>query len=133
MRMEGTRTLMDQAGIKSGKERFFSSDQKAISLVGEEVAVVGTLNFGSGVVRVDGRLNGKIIGLGTVIVGEKGLLQGEVQVGALFICGRAEGTVTASECVHITRTGKLYGKIQSRQFIIEEGGIFEGESNPIFS
>jgi cytoskeletal protein CcmA (bactofilin family) len=89
---------------------------------------VGTLNFESGVVRVDGRLQGKIIGGGTLIIGEGGILQGEIHVSRLILCGRAEGTVGTSQFTHIAPTGKLFGKVQTPQLVIDEGGIFDGES-----
>ncbi len=106
----------------------FSQEEKAISLIGEGVSVVGNLNFGDEVVRLDGHLDGKIKGPGTLIIGEKGLLEGEMNVGTLILCGRIDGEVLASGRAHITSTGKLFGKIFALQLIMDEGGILEGES-----
>jgi len=109
----------------------FSGEEQAISLIGEGLWVEGTLKFGPGVVRLDGRLQGKVIGRGTLIVGERGLLQGEMDVETLILCGRVEGRVAVSTHARITPTGRLFGKIQTSQLVIDEGGIFEGESNCI--
>ncbi len=106
----------------------FSQEEPAVSLIGEESSVVGTLNFGEGVVRLYGRLEGKIIGRGTLIIGEKGILQGGSNIGKMVLGGRVEGPVTAPDSVHISSTGKLFGKVRTSQLVIDEGGIFEGES-----
>ncbi|MBU1206111.1 MAG: polymer-forming cytoskeletal protein [Proteobacteria bacterium] len=114
------------------KKRFlgsiFTKEEQGISLIGEGSSVVGTLHFGDGVVRLDGRLDGGIFGQGTLIIGPEGLFQGEMKVSTLILCGRVEGTVIASERAHITPTGKLLGRVQAAQLIIEEGGILDGKS-----
>ena len=96
-------------------------------MIGEGMSVVGALHFGEGVVRLDGHLKGKIIGRGTLVIGEKGNLQGEMEVGTLILGGRVEGNVLATGLAHITSTGKLFGKVQTSQLLIDQGGIFEGE------
>jgi cytoskeletal protein CcmA (bactofilin family) len=70
------------AARKQGEEklwgRFSRRERQALSLIGEGITVVGSLYFGDGEVRLDGRLEGKILGHGTLIIGEKGSLQGGV-------------------------------------------------------
>lgn len=106
----------------------FSNEDKEISLIGEGFSVEGAVKFGDGVVRLDGRLNGEINGQGTLIIGREGVFQGEMKVGTLILGGRTEGTVIASECARITSTGKLLGRVQAAQLVIEAGGILEGKS-----
>ena len=114
------------------KQTFFGSiftkEEQGFSLIGEGLSVVGTLHFDDGVVRLDGRLDGEIFGRGILIVGREGLFHGEMRVSTLILCGRIEGTVIASERAHIKPTGKLLGRVQASQLIIEEGGILEGKS-----
>jgi len=129
--MDGALTAIKAKKPKKFLGSLFSGEEQAISLIGEGLWVEGTLKFGAGVVRLDGRLQGKVIGQGTLIVGEKGLLQGEMDVEVLILCGRVEGRVAASTHAHIKPTGKLFGKIQTSQLVIDEGGMFEGESNSI--
>ena len=137
LKMEG-RLQMDRSisvpQTDEGKkilEHLFSQKEKEFCLIGEGVSGEGTLNFGEGVIRLDGHWQGKIIGQGTVIIGEKGLFKGEMDVHMLILCGRAEGTVVAPDLAHITDTGKLIGKIRTAKLVINEGGIFEGESDSL--
>jgi cytoskeletal protein CcmA (bactofilin family) len=124
--MEGGASTVKGRGKKLwGK--IFSSDEPEVSMIGEGMSVVGTLLFGDGVVRLDGHLEGKIIGPGTLVIGEKGSLQGEVEVGTLILGGLVEGIVLANGSAHITPTGKLFGKILTSDLVIDRGGIFEGE------
>ena len=121
----------DKQPEKNFLSGIFSKEDQMISLIGEGISVEGTLNLQDQVLRLDGRLEGKIIGQGTLIVGEKGLLRGEIHVGRLILGGRVEGTVTAQEGIHITPTGKFFGTALTSQLIIDEGGIFEGESKSL--
>jgi cytoskeletal protein CcmA (bactofilin family) len=129
--MDAPLTPSDKQSEKKFLGGIFSKEDQAISLIGEGISVVGTLNLQDSVLRLDGRVEGKIIGQGTLIMGEKGLLQGEIQVDKLILGGRVEGRVTAQESIHITPTGKLFGTALTSQLIIDEGGIFEGESKPL--
>jgi cytoskeletal protein CcmA (bactofilin family) len=129
--MDTPLTSSDKQPEKKFLSGIFSKEDQAISLIGEGISVEGTLNLQDHVLRLDGRLEGKIIGQGTLIVGEKGLLQGEIHVGRLILGGRVDGRVTAQEGIHITPTGKLFGTAQTSQLVIDEGGTFEGESKPL--
>jgi cytoskeletal protein CcmA (bactofilin family) len=122
---------LNSPNMEQGKKflgSLFSQEGQEISLIGEGISIAGTLNFEAGVVRLDGHWEGKIIGRGTVIIGEKGLLQGDLQVSKLILSGRLEGTAATSESTYIAPTGKLFGIVRTSQLVIDEGGILEGES-----
>jgi len=106
----------------------FSKEEKGISVIGEGLSIDGTINFGQEVVRLDGRIEGEINGQGTLIIGPKGMFQGEMIINKLILGGCIEGTVKATAFAQITRTGKLQGRIQAAQLLIEEGGKLEGKS-----
>ena len=129
--MDGPLTSANKKPDKKFFSSIFSREDQAISLIGEGISVVGTLNLQDHVLRLDGRVEGKILGPGTLIMGEKGMLHGEIQVGRLILGGRVDGRVTAQEGIHITPTGKLFGTVLTSQMIIDEGGIFDGESKSL--
>jgi len=79
-----------------------------------------------GIFRLDGKVEGEIFHGGTLIIGETAVIKGKVQVKALILNGTLEGEVTAKERVQIDSRGKLYGTIFTPIFVIEDGGIFEG-------
>jgi cytoskeletal protein CcmA (bactofilin family) len=121
--------------MKEKKKRFFHrgglSPEQPLTMIGEGITVAGEIHIGRGVVRLDGRLEGRVAGPGTLVIGERGSLQGEVEVDTLILNGRVEGAVLAAAAVHITPTGRLCGKVQAAQLIIEQGAFFDGEGRTV--
>lgn len=76
--------------------------------------------------RIDGRFTGKVISNGDLIVGERGDVDGEVQVGRVFVSGTMRGTVRASARVEITSAGKVMADIFTPSLAIDDGAFFEG-------
>jgi cytoskeletal protein CcmA (bactofilin family) len=87
--------------------------------------VEGDLRF-ENTFRIDGRLTGRIVSDGTLIVGEGGQLKGEVTAGQIFVSGRVEGQITARQKVQIETTGKVLADIETPTLIIVDGALFEG-------
>ena len=106
-------------------------DGKLVSLIGEGIFIEGTVDFGNGALRLDGRFKGKIVGTGTLLVGEKGVLQGELNAGTLIVGGCVKGNVTVGHLTYISGKGKFFGTLQTAQLVIEEGGILDGECRPL--
>ena len=121
--------------LKKKKKRFFgrvgTPREEPLTMIGEGISVVGTIHVGTGVVRLDGHVEGKIIGPGTLVVGERGFLQGEIEVNTLILNGRMEGIVIAASTVHVTPTGRLYGKVETTHLIIDQGAVFDGEGRTV--
>ncbi len=121
--------------LRSKEKKVFGGlltpQDQPITMIGEGISVVGTMQISSGVVRLDGRLEGKIIGPGTLVVGEKGSFQGEMEVDNLVLNGKAEGTLLVAATAHVTPNGKLFGKIQANHLIIDQGAVFDGEGKTV--
>ena len=79
--------------------------------------------------RVDGKVVGKVVSDGDLVVGEKGEIDGEVHVGRLFVSGRVKGEIHATHRLSIHPHGRVEGVVHARALIIEEGGILEGQSS----
>lgn len=79
-----------------------------------------------GIFRLDGKVEGEIYHSGTLIIGETAVIKGKVEATTLILNGILEGEVTAKERMEIHASGKLYGTIFTPIFVIEDGGIFEG-------
>jgi len=76
--------------------------------------------------RIEGRLTGKVVSDGDLIVGPKGELEGEVRVGRIVVTGTVRGEVHASRRVEIGSGGRVLGEIEAPVLVVEEGGIFDG-------
>jgi cytoskeletal protein CcmA (bactofilin family) len=96
------------------------------TFLGSQASVDGTIEF-QGTIRLDGSVKGKIKSNGgTVIVGEKAIVDAEVFVGTAIIMGEVKGTIDAEERIEVYPPGRVMGDIQAPVVSIEEGGIFIG-------
>jgi cytoskeletal protein CcmA (bactofilin family) len=85
----------------------------------------GELKFTNSL-RIDGKFQGKIISTDELIVGEKGVVEAEIEVGRISISGTVKGTIKASERVELLPTSKVEANIITKNLIINEGAIFNG-------
>ncbi len=75
----------------------------------------------TGVVRVDGHLQGDVSSHGTLVVGETGVVEATLQVGSLIVHGVVLGDVKAEDRVEIAANGQLEGSIECTRLVVEEG------------
>ncbi len=99
---------------------------KLSGFVGHGTSLTGDTSFQM-MLRVDGHLTGSVTSDGgTLIVGNSGELDANVNVGVATVNGTVNGDVHATDKVHLGRTAKLVGNISTPKLIIEEGAVFEG-------
>jgi len=95
------------------------------AFLGKNTEFEGKLSF-SGTVRIDGRFKGEILSDGTLIVGDDAVVESDVQVSHLVVCGEVRGNLFAVEKIEIHPPGKVFGNIQSPAVVMDEGVVFEG-------
>src|SRR5688572_2802132 len=98
-------------------------EEENITLLAKGVVIKGEIRV-EGTVRIDGRLEGEIHTKGTVVIGEDGIVQGTVIAGTLINSGKVKATVTATERIHLLKTGTLIGEIHTSNFAMEDGSKF---------
>lgn len=76
--------------------------------------------------RIDGKYEGTIRSSGRLVVGEGGLVDGDVQVRHVLVSGEVRGSVEAGEQLHIAPGGRVHADITTPSLVIEDGAIFEG-------
>ncbi len=80
----------------------------------------------SDLLRVHGQVNGKVSSAAELLVGEGGVVEGEVAVGRLVVAGTVRGTVRVEERLVIHATGKVFAEIFAPTLVVDEGGVLEG-------
>ena len=96
--------------------------------LGSEALFKGTLSF-EGTVRVDGKFEGKVNTKDTLVIGETGDIQAEMEVGTLICKGKLRGTVVASKKIEMYPASKITGNIQTPALSIELGAVLDGNLN----
>jgi cytoskeletal protein CcmA (bactofilin family) len=77
-------------------------------------------------IRVAGKIKGKIETTGHLIVESTGDIEAQVTVESATIAGKITGNVLAKEKLILEAKAILTGDIQTKQLIIEDGAIFQG-------
>ena len=96
------------------------------TFIGADASIDGNIEF-KGTIRVDGAVKGKISSnSGTVVVGEKAVVNAEVHVNVAVIMGELNGTINAKERIEVYPPGKVGGDIHAPVISIEPGGVFNG-------
>jgi cytoskeletal protein CcmA (bactofilin family) len=99
-------------------------DSKISGLIDQGSELNGDLTF-KGSFRIEGNFKGKIISESLLIIGERGKVEADVQVGQIVINGEIRGTIQASDRIEIHRKGRVFGTLLTPRLIIEEGAYLE--------
>ncbi|MCK4649254.1 polymer-forming cytoskeletal protein [bacterium] len=82
-----------------------------------------------GTMRIDGKVDGKVLARGSVIVGETGIIKADIMAPDIVIGGKVTGNITAENKVELLPAAQLYGDIQTPILAIAEGVVFQGNCN----
>jgi cytoskeletal protein CcmA (bactofilin family) len=94
--------------------------------IGRGVEVTGDIAFADRL-QVDGKVNGKLTSeSGTLIIGESGQLDTQIDVGVCVVHGELRGNLIARSKLEIRRTGRVHGDVVTPVLLVEEGAVFNG-------
>ena len=85
----------------------------------------GELEFSS-YFRVDGRVEGTVRSRSELVVGDGGVVEGEVEVARCIVGGEVRGTIRASEQVLLHASAKVWADIHTPALVMEDGAFLEG-------
>ncbi len=81
----------------------------------------------SGAVRIDGHFKGEAAAEGSLIVGETGTVEADLEIRTLVVHGHFRGSVKAKERVEVSATGRIEGDVDTPCFVVAEGAQIEGK------
>ena len=81
----------------------------------------------SGDVRIDGHLKGSITTKSRLVLGESGIVDGQIKCQSAIIAGQLKATINTEELLTLKSTAKLSGEIVAGQLAIEPGAVFTGK------
>lgn len=77
--------------------------------------------------RIDGFLKGKVVSDNTLVVGESGHVDAEIDCGTVSIRGTVSGRVQAREKIELLAGSKVTATLVAPRLLIEEGAFFQGD------
>lgn len=99
---------------------------KISSLIGKGCEVSGDFSA-QGSARIDGKVDGNVTVVGSLIVGAGGIINGNISAESVLIGGEVYGSVTAPEKAELTATAKVLGDIATKVIVIDEHAVFQGK------
>ena len=106
---------------------FGKKEETLTMMIGADSSLRGELQS-KGTVRIDGTFDGTIQA-DWVILGESGLIRGDILSRGTLVGGKLEGSIRCSETVQITPKGQVHGDIFTPKLSVAEGGVFDGSSH----
>jgi cytoskeletal protein CcmA (bactofilin family) len=101
------------------------NQQEISTIIGLGFTITGELK-GKAVVRIDGTVIGNVNVEGGIVLGEKGMIKGDIQTASAIIYGTVNGNVK-SQNLEIKKTGKVNGDIKTEALEIELGAQYNGK------
>jgi len=94
--------------------------------IGRGIDVRGDIAF-SDRLQVDGKTSGQLTSdSGTLIIGESGQVEAQIDVGVCVVHGTVHGNLVAKSKLEIRKTGRVHGDVITPVLLVEEGAVFNG-------
>jgi cytoskeletal protein CcmA (bactofilin family) len=104
------------------------AEHTSINLIGAGTTINGEIKS-SGDIRIDGTLSGQVHSKGKVVVGNTGVIEGEIYCQNADFSGNINAKVEVTELLTLKATSRLKGEITTNKLAIEPGARFTGTCN----
>src|SRR5690349_22218727 len=102
-----------------------SLPEAGLSVIASGMKIVGDIES-TGVVKIEGIVEGAIRGARQLLLGRQGTVHGDIRAHEVVIGGTVIGTIVADERVEIQGTSSVQGDIHTKSIVVLEGGVING-------
>lgn len=102
------------------------------TLIGTDTILEGNIET-QGSIRIDGKVKGDIKVAGDLFIGDKAVINGNIYANNAVLSGTLEGNIRTTGVLKLNSTARLYGDIEVRSFVTDEGAIFSGKCSMLES
>jgi len=82
---------------------------------------------GSGDIRIEGGLTGRIDSTASVLIAETGRVEAEIKAETVVVSGNVSGNIQAEQKIELTPSADMHGDLAAPRILIQEGASFEGQ------
>lgn len=111
--------------MATNPDRSTARGDAALTIIAPSTRVVGEIHS-SGVVKVEGLVNGTVKAERQVLIAKEGTIEGDVSSGEVVVGGRVEGGVHATDRVEVQTGAVVHGDVTTRRLVVQEGGEVNG-------
>jgi cytoskeletal protein CcmA (bactofilin family) len=115
-----------KARARDGKDTDMA-DNGEVTIVGATAKLEGNV-VSAGSLRIDGQVKGQINADGDVTLSPQSQVEADIRAQNVSVAGRFKGNIAVKGKAHLARGGRIDGNITSKTLVVEEGGIFHGQS-----
>lgn len=101
------------------------NQEEILTILGEDFECEGTIKSKS-TARIEGKITGDIFIKKGIILGEKGVVKGNIDTETAIIFGTVNGNVKVKH-LEIKETGTINGDVKTENLVIEMGGKYNGK------
>jgi cytoskeletal protein CcmA (bactofilin family) len=98
-----------------------------VTIVGAGARLEGNV-VSAGSLRIDGQVKGQINADGDVSLSPQSQVEADIRAENVSVAGRFKGNIVVKGKAQLARGGRIDGNITSKTLVVEEGGIFHGQS-----
>lgn len=102
-----------------------SGGENTLSIISAGTTVTGDIEC-SGVLKVEGRVNGSVRRARQVMLAKEGAVHGDVTANEVVVGGLIDGAVTAAERLELQTSAVVNGDIATRSIVVMEGARING-------
>lgn len=113
---------------KTSNESPAPQEPNAVNMIVNGTKIVGEITANNDI-RIDGHLKGNLTAKGRLVIGQTGMIIGDIKCKNADISGKVEGTISVSELLSLKSTSNIQGEIVTNKLAIEPGAIFTGTCN----
>lgn len=104
-----------------------AEDNGEVTIVGAGARLEGNV-VSAGSLRIDGQVKGQINADGDVTLSPQSQVDADIRAQNVSVAGKFKGNLIVKGKAHLARGGRIDGNITSKTLVIEEGGLFHGQS-----
>jgi cytoskeletal protein CcmA (bactofilin family) len=97
------------------------------NVLGQSLTIRGDLTATGGF-RIDGTVEGNVESKAAIVIGESGVVRGDVRGTDIVVAGQVVGNIVCTGHLEIQAKGRIEGEIDAKSVRIETGGVFRGVS-----
>jgi len=96
------------------------------TIIGKGVHLDAAKLSGNDSIRVDGTFKGILETTGALVLGDEGVINGNVYADYFLAAGEVNGDIECTTQLHLAHTAKIWGNIKTASIIVDEGAKVSG-------
>ena len=99
--------------------------EAALSIIAAGMHISGDVET-NGTMKIDGRIDGSVLGARQVMLGRHGTIHGNLRAGEVVVGGLIDGAIVANERLELQASAVVNGDIDTKSIVVLEGARING-------